>query len=153
MPPILVSACLLGLLTRYDGTSKSNTRVLEFLDRQGLIPVPVCPEQLGGLPTPRPQTRFACGDGAAVLDGAGSVVNAKGATMNGPFLKGAVETMKVARLAGCSQALLKERSPSCGVHQVYLETQILPGKGVTAALLERNGIHVFSEEDLEPSTP
>jgi uncharacterized protein YbbK (DUF523 family) len=149
MPPILVSACLLGLLTRYDGTSKRNTKVLDFLEREGLIPIPVCPEQLAGLPTPRSQTCFACGDGAAVLDGTGSVVNAEGTTMNSTFLKGAVETVKIARMAGCRQALLKERSPSCGVHQIYLRRQVLPGMGVTAALLERNGIRVFSEEDLE----
>jgi uncharacterized protein YbbK (DUF523 family) len=56
--------------------------------------------------------------------------------------------MKIARLAGCTQALLKERSPSCGVHQVYLEDQVVAGQGVTAALLTRNGLQVFSEEDI-----
>jgi uncharacterized protein YbbK (DUF523 family) len=148
MRPILVSACLLGLLTRYNGASKRHEPVLRFIHDQGLIPIPVCPEQLAGLPTPRPATRFACGDGKAVLDGTGKVMNAEGKIVNDTFLHGAIETMKIARLAGCTQALLKERSPSCGVHQIYLEDRIVAGQGVTAALLSRNGLHVFSEEDL-----
>ena len=148
MPPILVSACLLGLRTRYDGTSKRNERVLQFIREQGLIPIPVCPEQLAGLPTPRPATHFACGDGTAVLDGNGTVKNAEGCIVNEVFLRGAVETLKIARLAGCTQSLLKERSPSCGVHQVYLGDQIVAGQGVTTALLIRNGFEVFSEEDI-----
>jgi uncharacterized protein YbbK (DUF523 family) len=152
MPPILVSACLLGLLTRYDGTSKRNNRVLEFLEREGRVPVPVCPEQLAGLPTPRAQTCFASGDGADVLDGSGSVITSEGREMNGFFLKGAVETMKVARLAGCRHALLKERSPSCGVNQIYLRNRVCAGMGVTAALLARNGIQILSEEDLDTSS-
>jgi len=148
MPSILVSACLLGLLTRYDGASKRHEAVLRFIRERGLVPIPVCPEQLAGLPTPRPATRFACGDGAAVLDGSGAVINAEGKIVNETFLHGAIETMKIARIAGCGKALLKERSPSCGVHQVYLEDRIVPGQGVTAALLTRNGLEVFSEEDL-----
>jgi uncharacterized protein YbbK (DUF523 family) len=148
MRPILVSACLLGLLTRFDGASKRHEPALRFIREQGLVPIPVCPEQLAGLPTPRPSTRFACGDGAAVLDGTGKVMNAEGNIVNETFLHGAVETMKIARLAGCTQALLKERSPSCGVHQVYLEDQVVAGQGVTAALLTRNGLQVFSEVDL-----
>jgi uncharacterized protein YbbK (DUF523 family) len=148
MRPILVSACLLGLLTRYDGASKRHQPALRFLREKGLVPIPVCPEQLAGLPTPRPSTRFVCGDGAAVLDGTGKVMNAEGKIVNETFLHGASETMKIARLAGCAQALLKERSPSCGVHQVYLENRIVAGQGVTAALLQRNGIDVFSEDDL-----
>jgi uncharacterized protein YbbK (DUF523 family) len=148
MRPILVSSCLLGLHTRYDGTSKRNERVLQFIRSEGLIPVPICPEQLAGLPTPRPATRFACGDGAAVIDGNGSVINAEGSIANESFLRGAVEALEVARLSGCTQALLKERSPSCGVHQVYLGDRIVAGQGVAAALLTRNGLDVFSEEDL-----
>ncbi len=146
--PLLVSACLLGLRTRYDGTTKRNEKVLAFLERENLIPVPVCPEQLAGLPTPRPATRFCSGDGRAVLDGTGTVCNAQGACVNDLFLRGAAETLKVARLTGCREALLKERSPSCGVHQVYLEQSVVAGRGVAAALLERHGIRVCSEEDL-----
>lgn len=146
--PILVSACLLGLLTRYDGKTKRHEGILNYLQKERLIPVPICPEQLAGLPTPRPATRFETGDGEAVLDGNGRAVNTRGDVVNQLFLKGAVETMKIARLAGCREALLKERSPSCGVRQVYRGEEIVSGKGVTAALLERNGMRIFSEEDL-----
>lgn len=148
MRPILVSSCLLGLRTRYDGKSKSNARVLQFIREKGFIPIPVCPEQLAGLPTPRPATRFFAGDGAAVLDDRGSVVNADGCVVNDVFLHGAAETLKLAQLTGCSLALLKERSPSCGVHQVYRQERIITGQGVAAALLARNNIDIFSEEDL-----
>ncbi len=149
MKPILVSACLLGLATRYDGGAKRNEKVLSYLRERNLIPIPVCPEQLAGMPTPRPATCFAAGDGAAVLDGSGQVINREGAVMNQVFLKGAVETMKVARLSGCTQALLKERSPSCGVHQIYQGERKISGQGVAAALLQRNGLQVYSEEDLD----
>jgi uncharacterized protein YbbK (DUF523 family) len=148
MRPILVSACLLGLPTRYNGATKRNEKVLRYLREKGLIPVPVCPEQLAGLPTPRPETRFASGDGAGVPDGTGTVIRADGTVMNESFLKGAAETLKVARVAGCNEALLKERSPSCGVHRIYRGGAIVPGQGVTTALLQRGGLVVFSEEDL-----
>jgi len=148
MRPILVSACLLGLLTRYDGADKRNEKVLEHLREKRLIPVPVCPEQLAGLPTPRLKTCFAIGSGSDVLDGSGSVINIEGAVMSALFLKGAAETLKCARIAGCREALLKERSPSCGVHRIYRGEDIVDGQGVAAALLRRNGLAVFSEEDL-----
>lgn len=153
MPPILVSACLLGLLTRYDGTAKGNAKVRDFLQQADRIPIPVCPEQLAGLPTPRRQTRFVRGDGGEVLDGSGTVATIEGTVMNELFIKGAIETMKVARLTGCRQALLKERSPSCGVHRIHRGEEIIPGRGVTAALLERNGLEIFSEEDLFVTGP
>jgi uncharacterized protein YbbK (DUF523 family) len=148
MRPILVSACLLGLLTRYDGAAKRNEKVLEHLREKGLIPIPVCPEQLAGLPTPRLKTCFATGGGAEVLEGTGTVVNCEGEVMNRLFLKGAAETLKAARIAGCAEALLKERSPSCGVHRIYRGENIVVGQGVTTALLQRSGLAVFSEEDL-----
>ena len=146
--PILVSACLLGLQTRYDGQAKPKEKVLRYLATNGLIPVPVCPEQLAGQPTPRPATRFACGNGEMVLDGTGSVVSVTGSNMNDIFIRGANETLKIARLCGCTQALLKERSPSCGVHQIHLGDRIIEGQGVACALLRREGLQIYSEEDL-----
>jgi uncharacterized protein YbbK (DUF523 family) len=148
MQPILVSACLLGMPTAYDGQSRRHQGVLEHLRQQGLLPIPVCPEQLAGLPTPRPPCSFTSGDGATLLDGHGLLVNAEGLRQNDTFLRGAIETMHVARLAGCRKALLKERSPSCGVHRVWRNGELVDGQGVTAALLCRNGLQVFSEEDL-----
>jgi uncharacterized protein YbbK (DUF523 family) len=146
--PILVSACLLGLPTRYDGKAKRSQAVLDYLQQQGLLPVPVCPEQLAGLATPRDQTYFHSGDGQAVLSGEGQVVSASGRDMNTIFCRGARVTLQLARLTGCQKALLKERSPSCGVHQIYRGEQRQAGTGVTTALLIENGIEVISEEDL-----
>ena len=145
--PILVSACLLGLDTRYNGELKKNQRVLDYLHNGGYLPIPVCPEQLAGLPTPRPASCFQQGDGNAVLDGTGALSNSNGEILNQAFIKGAHEVMKIARLCQCSEALFKERSPSCGVHQVYCQQDIVAGSGVTTALLQRNGIRVFCEED------
>jgi len=148
--PILVSACLLGLPTRYDGRAKRSQPVLDYLERHKLVPVPVCPEQLAGLPTPRQQTCFASGDGAAVLAGTGRVVSASGQEMNDVFCRGARMTLQIARLSGCRKALLKERSPSCGVHRIYQGEQRVAGTGVTAALLLQEGFDILSEEDIEP---
>jgi uncharacterized protein YbbK (DUF523 family) len=146
--PILVSACLLGLPTRYDGSAKRNQAVLDWLAREELLPIPVCPEQLAGLPTPREQTLFSRGDGRAVVAGHGTVVTVAGNPMNEVFLKGARETLHIARLTGCRRALLKERSPSCGVHRIHRGAGMVAGVGVTAALLADAGIAVFSEDDL-----
>jgi len=147
--PILVSACLLGLTTRYDGVSKRNPKVLRWLEREQLLPIPVCPEQLAGLPTPRERTRFLAGDGRDVIAGHGQVVTFAGAPMNQPFLRGAHETVEIARLTGCRRALLKERSPSCGVHRIHRGDGMAAGMGVAAALLAAAGIALLCEEDLQ----
>ena len=147
--PILVSACLLGLPTRYDASARTDERVLAHLEQEDLIPVPVCPEQLAGLPTPRPPCRFAAGDGATLLQGQGALVTADGRDMSEAFRRGAFETLAVARLCRCESALLKERSPSCGSHFVHRGEDIVSGQGVAAALLRRHGVEVFSEEEVE----
>ena len=146
--PILVSACLLGLPTRYDGATKRSQAALDWLARENLLPIPVCPEQLAGLPTPREQTRFSSGDGQSVIAGHGEVVSITGTNMNQTFLKGARETLFIARLTGCRRALLKERSPSCGVHRIHCGEDLVDGNGVTTALLIDAGIAVMSETDL-----
>lgn len=146
--PILISACLLGINTRYNGIPRRDERAVEFLRREGLTPVPVCPEQLGGLPTPRPACRFTDGDGAAVLDGTGCLRDESGTDVAAPFLRGAAEVLKIAREVGCRSALLKERSPSCGVRFVYRGSTLVPGQGVTSALLTRNLFRIFSEEEI-----
>lgn len=151
--PILVSACLLGVNTRYDGAAKAHSGVLKQLAERGWIPIPVCPEQLAGLPTPRSRTFFAQGDGEAVLDGRGDVVGEDGLSRNAIFLRGARETLKISQLTGCRHALLKERSPSCGVHQIYRGADIVTGSGVTSALLQREGLTLYSEDDLQQIPP
>ncbi|TYP00085.1 uncharacterized protein YbbK (DUF523 family) [Geothermobacter ehrlichii] len=145
---ILVSACLLGVNCRYDGGEKRHDGVIAHLREHALVAVPVCPEQLAGLPTPRPQTEFSEGDGAALLANRGRVTSIHGTDMSRRFIQGARETLKVAQICACTCALLKERSPSCGVRQIYRRGQIVSGMGVTAALLEQNGLRLMSEEDL-----
>lgn len=146
--PILVSACLLGLNTRYDGRTKRSQDVIDYLESHNLVAIPICPEQLAGLPTPREETRFIRGDGNAVWQGQGEVASKSGHPMNDVFCKGAEEVLKIALLTGARTALLKERSPSCGVHQVYLGSEKVPGAGVTTARLTREGFTVLSENDI-----
>jgi len=146
--PILVSACLLGLPTRYDGKTKRSQAVMEYLKREDLLPIPFCPEQLAGMPTPREKSFFQSGDGLAVLNGDGQVVSEAGQLMNDVFCRGAKMSLQIARLCDCHRALLKERSPSCGVHEVYLGGSTAPGSGVTSALLIKEGLEVISEQDI-----
>ncbi len=147
-PPLLVSACLLGLCTRLDGRARSFPAVSSLASRFLLIPV--CPEQLGGLPTPRPAAELHGGAGDQVLDGKASVMTADGRDVTQAFLRGAAEVLAVARLIDADTAVLKARSPSCGVGITYDGTfshTLQPGSGVTAALLGRSGITLFTEED------
>jgi len=147
--PVLVSACLLGLDTRYNGVCKKNMNVLNVLAPETWTIIPVCPEQLAGLPTPRPESGFAEGDGQAVLAGTGSVTNLDGRKITDYFIKGAEQTLQIARLNNCKLAILKERSPSCGVHQIYRNRKTTTGQGVTTAMLSNNGITVFNEDELD----
>lgn len=137
---ILVSACLLGCPCRYDGTAKADPRVLALMERHTLIPV--CPEQLGGLPTPRlPSERREGG----VFDRGGKDVTAQ-------YRQGAEEVLRLARLYGCTHAVLKERSPSCGSGQIYdgsFSHVLGPGSGVAAELLAQNGITVLGESQAD----
>jgi len=131
--PCLVSACLAGMACRYDGGSRPHPEVRELL-RRGLA-LPVCPEQLGGLPTPRPPASVRDGDGEDVLDGRARVVTNDGRQdVTEAFIRGAEQTLHLARLAGARRALFQARSPSCGDH------------GVTAALLRRAGLTVRNVE-------
>ncbi|HBT97528.1 MAG TPA: DUF523 domain-containing protein [Desulfobulbaceae bacterium] len=129
LPPILVSACLVGLCSRYDGVCRPSTVCLDAL--RGLAWVPCCPEQLGGLPTPRLAADIDGGDGEAVLAGAARIIAKDGADVTASFLRGAEECGKIAAMLGARRAFLKARSPSCAVTGVI---------GVTAALLRRQGL-------------
>ena len=146
--PILVSACLLGLPTRYDGQCKHSQAVIDFLQRENLLPIPVCPEQLAGLTTPRDKTFFQAGTGVDVVAGNGSVISLNGEPMNEIFLLGAKLVFQIGEICNCRRALLKERSPSCGVHQIHLQDNIVSGRGVTTAFLINKGFDVISEEDI-----
>ena len=137
---ILISACLLGCRCRYDGGSKMHPAAAALAERHELVPV--CPEQLGGLPTPRPPAERA---GDRVLTAAGGDVTEQ-------YRRGAEEALRLCRLTGCDAAVLKERSPSCGCGAVYDGTfsgTLTDGDGVTAALLKAAGIPVWGESAAE----
>lgn len=136
MENILVSACLLGVSCRYDGKSKPNENVIALKDRYNIIPV--CPEIMGGLPTPRK---------ASEIQGF-QVVMDDGKNVTKEYRKGAEEVLRLCRLFGCKRAVLKEKSPSCGCGKVYDGTfsgKLIDGNGITAKLLMENGIEVFGE--------
>lgn len=147
---ILVSACLLGLRTRYDGKRlEPNTTLMTWL-REGKV-IPVCPEQLGGLSTPRPPAEIVGGDGYGVLDGTAVVSTVDGEDVTPRYLRGAKETLCLACLAGAERAVLKEDSPACGVVRIYDGTfghTTRHGPGVTAAYLQRAGLQVTNEEGI-----
>ncbi|MGB9683777.1 MAG: DUF523 domain-containing protein [Candidatus Bathyarchaeota archaeon] len=135
----LCSACLLGVKCRYNGKSALNRKVVALLKAEVLIPV--CPEQLGGLPTPREPAEIR---GKRVITRSG-----KDVTEN--FLQGARQVLKLAKLFGVKEAVLKQGSPSCGCGRIYNGTfsgKTVKGDGVTTALLKKNGIKVITEEDL-----
>ena len=143
MANVLVSACLLGLPTRYDGAAKPDRELLEQLRSEGHTPIPVCPEQLGGLPTPRPPAEIDRDDGQAVLAGRALVVTLEGRDVTECYLRGADAALRIARLLGCRAAWLKENSPACGVHRLKRGERAVPGRGVAAARLEAGGVEVF----------
>jgi uncharacterized protein YbbK (DUF523 family) len=151
MERILVSSCLLGTPVRYNGTGKrSDHRLFERWRAEGRL-VPVCPEVRGGLPVPRPPAEIHGGLGGDVLDGRARVLTPDGTDVTEHFLKGARHALDEARVHGVRMAILKERSPSCGVARIYdgaFDGTLVPGEGVTTALLERNGIAVFDEDDI-----
>lgn len=134
---LLVSACLLGLRCRYDGESKASQAVLGLRDHYELIPV--CPEQLGGLPTPRPPAEIR----------EGRAINRQGRDVTAAYQKGAEETVRLYRLLCCQGAILKARSPSCGLGQVYDGTfsgTLTEGSGFAVRELLRAGALVATEE-------
>ncbi|MEZ0535714.1 DUF523 domain-containing protein [Caldicellulosiruptoraceae bacterium PP1] len=131
----LVSACLLGLQTRYDLKIIQNQSILELMNQYILIPV--CPEQLGGLPTPREKSEI-------LKDKVITMTNKDVTTY---FIRGANETLKVAKLYNASVAFLKSKSPSCGYGMIYDGTftnRLINGHGITARLLFENGIKIIS---------
>jgi uncharacterized protein YbbK (DUF523 family) len=149
--PIMVSGCLLGICCRYDGSQSASHSITHFASSANFIPF--CPEQLGGLPTPRHPAKIVGGDGQDVLSGEATVINSLGEDVTHAYKKGAEEALRVARLVGSSVALLREKSPSCGLCTPYCEKSSRSGMGVTAALFRRSGIKTFDinpEEDFPP---
>jgi uncharacterized protein YbbK (DUF523 family) len=136
---IIVSGCLADLRCRYDGGAKPCAEVIRLVAEGQAIPV--CPEQLGGLPTPRLPAEIR----------AGRVVRKDGVDVSAEFQRGAEDALKLAQLVGARLAILKARSPSCGAGRIYNGTftgSVIEGDGVFAALCRANGLTVKTEEDL-----
>ena len=149
MPGLLaVSACLIGRSCRYDGAAKPSAPVIDAVRRwreQGEVAL-VCPEELGGLGTPRPGATLSGGDGAAALDGAARVRrNHDGGDVTAQFLAGAAEAGRL--VEGAEAAILKARSPSCGCGQTSIDGRPQVGDGVFAALLRRRGVALITDEE------
>ena len=138
----MVSACLLGLPTRYDGKAKGIERVISLSGNFALVPF--CPEQLGGLPTPRPRSE--------IKDD--RVINEFGEDVTKQFKKGAEISLEIAKIVKPCVIILKSKSPSCGLRKIYDGTfsgKLIDGTGITASLLKDHGYHLITEEDLPNS--
>ena len=146
----LVSACLLGIKCAWDGRDRyRNRKVIELLRKETLIPV--CPEQLGGLATPREFQEIEKGSGDNVLDGKSRVKNKIGQDVTRQFTRGAKEALEIAGQYNIKEFIAKSRSPSCGCGSIYdgsFSRKLIQGNGVTVALFKRNGIKVISENNI-----
>lgn len=146
---ILVSACLAGLEVRYNGTHCLDKKIRQMIENNQAISV--FPELLGGFYTPREPAEIIGGSGEDVLDGKAKVIEKSGRDVTKLYIKGAYETLRKAQEVGATVVILKEFSPSCGSSMIYngeFKGKKMVGKGVTTALLERNGIQVVSEEGI-----
>ena len=141
MKKILVSACLIGQNCKYNGGNNFSSKLDTYIKEHNHEVIPVCPEVLGGLPTPRVP--------AEIVNGI--VTNRNGISVHTEFCQGAKRALEIAESHQISCAILQSRSPSCGVHEIYDGTfsgKKIPGKGIFAQLLETNGFNVLEVEDL-----
>ncbi len=146
---IIISACLIGLNCKYDGTNSGRECLIEKVQRGNVIPI--CPEQLGGLPTPRAPAEIVGGTGEDVLDGNAKVQTSNGMDVTSAFVLGAQEALYIARLFDetlkVKKIIFKQNSPSCGCGYIYDGTftgALRQGNGVTTALLLRDGFSVIA---------
>lgn len=140
----LVSACLAGYPCRYDGQAAESDVIRKLVDAGQAVPI--CPEQLGGLPTPRPACEVVTGQ-----SGVRQVFGKDGSDLTDEFNLGAEATLAVCRALGITRAILKSKSPTCGCGTIYDGTfsgRVVSGDGVTAELLKRNGIEVLTEFEI-----
>ncbi|MDG2914669.1 DUF523 domain-containing protein [Bisgaard Taxon 10/6] len=141
MKKILISACLLGENVKYNGGNNFAENLVKLLEKYAVEIVPICPEVMSGLPTPRPPAEIRQGD----------IITITGSSVLSEFQQGANLTLQKANSENINIAVLKEKSPSCGSHYVYdgnFANRLIKGEGLTTQLLRQNGIKVFSENDL-----
>lgn len=147
---IVISACLGGIACRYDGNDNLISKIEELLQKEDTVLI--CPEVLGGLPTPRPSAEIIGGNGDDVLDGKAKVMTKDGEDVTESFVGGAYKALEQIKNLHPEYIILKERSPSCGSSTIYtgeFNGNKQTGYGVTTALFKRHGFTVISEEDFE----
>lgn len=135
----LISACLVGINCKYNGKNNYNEKALELVKSGKAIPI--CPEQLGGLITPRIPAEIK------IIDGKRKVLNKNGEDVTQAFEKGANEVLELCKKLDIEKVILQPRSPSCGVGKIYngnFDGTLIDGNGITAQLLIDNGIIVES---------
>lgn len=140
---ILVSACLVGINCKYNGGNNYNEKIFELVKKGEAIPI--CPEQLGGLQTPRIPSEIK------IIDGKRHVINKEGEDVTQNFEKGAVEVLELAKKLNIKKAILQPRSPSCGVGKIYsgnFNGELIEGNGILAELFIKNGIEVLMPDDI-----
>ncbi|GKU23935.1 DUF523 domain-containing protein [Clostridium folliculivorans] len=145
---IIISACLCGCNCKYNGGNNYNEDIKKIYDEGEAILV--CPEEMGGLSTPREPVEIQGGSGVDVLEGRAKVLSARGTDVTEEFIKGASKVLEIAVKNNVKKAILKSKSPSCGARKIYDGTfsgKTVEGNGVTAELLKLNGIEVLSEEE------
>lgn len=136
-----VSACLVGEICRYDGKTSADIKALENCVR-------ICPEVLGGLSVPRIPCQIEKGNGNDVLCGRAKVIGKDGNDYTNAFITGAKKALKICLENDITTVILKEKSPSCGVHKIYNDDKLIDGMGVTAALLKQHGIEILSDVEV-----
>ena len=145
---IIVSACLLGINCKYNDLNNDNQKVREYLEGKEFVIV--CPEQLGGLTTPRNPSEIINNIDKQELSEY-KVISNKGEDVTENFITGAKETLKIAKLYNCKEAIMKDGSPSCGSTYIYdgsFTGKKILGEGITSSLLRKNNIKVVSEKEL-----
>ncbi len=139
---IIVSACLVGINCKYSGGNNFNQKVFNLI-KEGKA-IPVCPEQLGGLKTPRNPAEIK------IIDGKRHVINNQGEDVTENFERGAIEVLNLAQNLNIKTAILQPRSPSCGVNKIYsgnFDGKLIDGNGILVELLIQNGIKVLTPEE------
>ena len=144
---IIVSACLMGINCRYDGANRLNMVLISILSKD--VFMPVCPEQLGGLQTPRLPAQIVSGTGKDVLNGRSRLLDSSGTDVTEHFIRGANEVLNIAKLMKVETAFMKEYSPSCGVNHIKRNGVNVEGMGVASSLLSAEGINIISSENLD----
>ncbi|MFZ5949124.1 MAG: DUF523 domain-containing protein [Candidatus Rifleibacteriota bacterium] len=155
-PVVLISSCLLGLKCNYKAETSSAWQkgffasVKKLVDA-GVVLVPICPEQMGGMTTPRVPSELQ-GSAAEIFAGKGRILNRDGADVTDNFLKGAREAAYLAGIFSAKAAILKSKSPSCGISGIYDGTfaeRLIDGRGMTAQALFDMGVRLLDEKDFE----